>query len=153
MTDTPEAQEERSQGRFAVAAASAERSQRLGVAIIIALAALVAIVSSAVSVWNTTELRQLSRDTREILRNELPIAAAIEVEKKLREREREFGAASVRCLLEQLSEHRHLNALAHRADARANGYSYPIPPEEEPPPVSHAATVCEPFLGGNEETR
>lgn len=149
MSEPPQTPAELSTERFAQAATAAKRSQQLGIGILIALAALVAVVSSAVSAWNTTELRQLSRDTRELLSNELPLAAALEVEKKLKEREREFGAASVRCLLEQLSEHRHLNALAHRAEARASGYTYPIPPEEEPPPVSTAGTVCEPFLGGD----
>lgn len=151
MTD-PLTEDELSRDRFASAAAAAQRSQRFGVGIIVGLAVLVAVISTAVSVWNTTELRQLTRDTRELLRNELPIAAALEVEEVLKERERDFGAASVRCLLEQLSEHRHLTALAHRADAGVHGYSYPIPPEEEPPPVSSADTVCEPFLSGDKET-
>lgn len=146
-----DAEADLSRDRFAALAVSAKRSQRFGLGIVIALAVFVAAISSAVSAWNTTELRQLTRDTRELLRNELPLAAAVEVEKKLREREREFGAASVRCLLEQLSEHRHLTALAHRADAQEHGYGYPIPEDEEPPPVSRAATVCEPFLRSNEK--
>ena len=138
--------DERSRDRFAELTRVAARSQRLGTGIVLALAVVVAVVSSAVSAWNTIELRQLTRDTRELLRNELPLAAALEVEKKLKEREREFGNTSVRCLLEQLSEHRHLNALAHRAEAAKLGFTYPVPPEEEPPPVSDADTVCEPFL-------
>lgn len=138
--------DERSQDRFAEMTRVAARSQRLGTGIIIALAVMVAVVSSLVSAWNTIELRQLSQDTRKLLRNELPRAAALEVEKKLKEREREFGTASTRCVLEQLSEHRHLNAVAHRAEAEAHGYSYPVPPTEEPPPVDPGASVCEPFL-------
>lgn len=138
--------DEMSQDRFAEVERVAKRSQRLGLVIVIALAVVVAVVSSLVSAWNTMELRQLTRDTRELLRNELPRAAALEVEKKLKEREREFGALSVRCVLEQLGEHRHLNDLAHRAMAEALGSSYPVPPSEEPPPVDPGATICGPFL-------
>lgn len=138
--------DQRSQDRFTEMTRVAKRSQVFGISVIVVAALLVAVISTAVSVWNVTELHHLNNDTRQLLKNDVVDNVAREVQTALEQRQREFDTPSLRCILEQLSEHRHLNALAHRAEAGVHGYSYPIPPDEEPPPVSDAETVCAPFF-------
>ena len=138
----PRSADEQTRDRFAEMTRIAARSQRFGTVLVVVVALIVAVGSSVVSVWNTMALRTLTEDTRRLLHNDL----TREIDVVLEKREREFGSPSVRCLLEQLSEHRHLNALAHRAEAAEHGFSYPVPPDEEPPPVSDADTVCARFF-------
>lgn len=151
MTEGSEAQDRRDEGqaqdrRFVAMATAARRSQRTGLLLIAFLAFVIVVATSGASAWNTHQLRILTRDTNRLLQNDVALNLAAEVEKVIKAREREFGTSSVQCVLEQLGEHRHLTALAHRKDADTHGYSYPVPPEEEPPPVDPGATVCEPFL-------
>lgn len=93
---------------------------------LVAVAAILISVSTAFSAWNTFELRRINQDAVEI---------------------RKIILLGTECLVEQLSEHRNLNALGHRADAAHHGYTYPIAPENEPPVVPGVLErICQTFL-------
>lgn len=93
---------------------------------LVAVATVLITASTVFSAWNVFELRKLAQE---------------EV------KTRETILLGTECIVEQLAEHRHLNALGHRADAAHQGYSYPISPEEEPPPtVGQLERSCGMFI-------
>lgn len=99
---------------------------------LIAGAAILVAISTVFSAWNTFELRKINHDAAEV---------------------REIILLGTECIVEQLSEHRHLNALGHRADAAHHGYTYPIAPENEPPNVPGVLeNVCKTFLATTTST-
>lgn len=113
---------------YAAITESTRRRQHAGIVEMsfVAAAAVLISVSTAFSAWNTFELRNLAKE---------------EVET------RQTILEGTECLVEQLAEHRHSNALGHRADAAHHGFVYPIPEEEEPAPVpGQLATSCERFI-------
>lgn len=102
------------------------------VTLLVAMAAVMVCASAVLSAWNLTEIQKLNRDAAEI---------------------RRINLLGTECIVEQLSEHRHLTALAHRAAATDHGYTYPIAPENEPPNVPGILeNVCKTFLATTTST-
>lgn len=126
MSDHPE--DERIDDSYAAIAQATRQRQRSSIVemTLVAVAAILISVSTAFSAWNTFELRKLHD---------------VQVE------ERRLILLGTECLVEQMAQHRHLNALGHRADAAHSGYSYPIAPESEPPVIPGVLEeVCRIFL-------
>lgn len=102
-----------------------QRSGTVEMSLVVGAAVLVA-VSTVFSAWNTFELRELRQE--EI-------------------RDREIIQLGTECVVEQLSIHRHMTGLAHRAAAAAAGYTYPLAEGDEPPVIPGVLDdVCEVFL-------
>lgn len=126
MSDHPD--DEKLDDSYAAMTQATRRRQWVGVieTSLIAGAAVLISISTVFSAWNTFELRKLAQEgiqTREII------------------------LLGTECIVQQLSEHRHLTGLAHRAGADHHGYVYPIPPESEPAVVPELlANVCGIFL-------
>lgn len=93
---------------------------------LVAGAAILIAVSTMFSAWNTFELRKLHKTSLE---------------------ERQLIRLGTECMVAELSDHRHLTGLAHRANAADHGYTYPIAPDSEPPVIPEVLeSVCKVFL-------
>ena len=126
MTEHPD--DERIDEAHADMTRATRRRQRTGVVEMsfVAGAAVLIAVSTMFSAWNMFELRKLHQASLE---------------------ERQLIRLGTECIVEQLSEHRHLTGLAHRAGADHHGYTYPIAPDNEPPVVPGVLeNVCKTFL-------
>ena len=126
MSDHPD--DEKLDDAHAAAMQAARERQRTSIVemSLVAGAAILIAVSTIFSAWNTFELRRLSQNEVEI---------------------RKIILLGTECIVEQLAEHRHLNALGHRADSGHHGYTYPIAPDTEPPVVPGVLeNVCKIFL-------
>lgn len=96
------------------------------VTVLVAVAAIMVCASTVFSAWSLSEIQKLNRRALE---------------------DRRLILLGTECIVEQFSEHRVLTASGHRADATHHGYTYPIPPENEPPVVPGALeNVCKVFL-------
>lgn len=125
MDDRTDEQLDQSYAAIARAARERQRSSIVEMSLVAGAAILIA-VSTAFSAWNTWELRKLTQEGVET---------------------RKIILLGTECVVEQLSEHRHLNGLAHRAAAKDHGYTYPIAPDNEPPVVPGVLeNVCKAFL-------
>lgn len=126
MTDHPD--EEQLDKSYAAIDEAARRRRKSSVieTSFIAGAAILVAISTIFSAWNTFELRKINKDAAEI---------------------RGILLLGTECVVEQMAEHRSLNALGHRADASHHGYTYPIEPGNEPPVVPGVLeNVCKTFL-------
>lgn len=126
MSDHPD--DERLDESHAAMTRATRRRQRSGIVEMsfVAGAAVLIAVSTMFSAWNTFELRRLTQEGVET---------------------RRIILLGTECVVAEAAEHRELNALAHRAAAKDHGYTYPIPPESEPPAIPGVLeNVCKTFL-------
>lgn len=131
MTHPDDEELDRSHAAMTASTKQRQRSSIVEMSLVAGAAVLIA-VSTMFSAWNTWELRRLAEQGAET---------------------RDIILEGTKCLVEQLAEHRHLNAIGHRAAAKDHGYKYPIPPEEEPPPVpGQLQKSCAKFINSTTST-
>lgn len=126
MSDPPEDEElDKSHAALTQAAKKRQRNSSV-ITALVAVAAIMVSASAVPSAWSLAEIQKLNRRALE---------------------DRRLILLGTECQVEQFSEHRHLTALGHRADAAHHGYTYPIAPDNEPPVVPEALeNVCKTFL-------